>query len=104
MSRDCKGCGRYLPSLKSQARGYGETCLKRRRDALATAFKEAQRDKATKLRKARALTRVRPGIYRVRSGGNVYLTAANTCTCPSGKYRLTAATCYHSLAVQQEET
>lgn len=103
MNRNCNRCGRYLPSLKSQARGYGKTCLRHKRQALAAGFKPIQADKAAKLRRTRSLSRVKPGVYRVRSGSNVYLSAANTCTCPSGKYRLTAATCYHSLAVQLEE-
>lgn len=103
MSRNCSECGRYLASLKSQAKGIGPKCLVRKRRRLALSFKPVQRDKARMLRKARSLSKVKPGVYRVRSGDSVYLTASNTCTCPSGKYRLTAATCYHSLAVQQED-
>ena len=101
MNRNCKSCGRYLSSLRSQARGYGEKCLRRRRESLATGFKPFQVSKAKKLRATRSLSRVKPGVYRV---SGKYLTARNACTCPSGKYRLKAATCYHSLAVQLEDT
>lgn len=103
MSRNCLGCGRYLPSLESQRRGYGEKCLRRRREQLLSQFKPVQRDKAQKLRKARALSRVKSGVYRVRSGSSVYLTAREACTCPSGKYRPLSGSCYHQAAVRIQE-
>lgn len=104
MNRNCRGCGRYLPSLASQKRGYGEKCLRRRRRNLERGFKKTQIDKARKLRAGRAMSKVKPGVYRVRSGDSVYLTAANACTCPSGKYRPVAGSCYHQLAVLEKET
>lgn len=103
MNRNCKGCGRYLPSLRSQARGYGPKCLARKRRALAADFKPVQLEKAAKLRASRALTRVKPGVYRVRSGDNTYLTAKNACNCASGRYRPRAGSCFHQLAVSQED-
>lgn len=99
-SRTCLMCSRYLPSLKSQARGYGEKCLRRRRESLAKSFKPFQVSKAKKLRATRSLSRVKPGVYRV---SGKYLTARNACTCPSGKYRPVDGSCYHQLSVRMQD-
>lgn len=99
MSKTCLGCGRWLYSLKSQRIGYGRRCLAKRRREIAAGYKPFQVDKARRLRSARALKRVRPGVYRV---AGKYLTTKEQCNCPSGLYRGRAKTCYHSLAVSLE--
>lgn len=99
MNRNCRECGRYLPSLRSQRKGIGPKCIKKVRERLASGFKKDQAQRAFQLRKDRQVKRVRPGIYRVKG----YLTARNACSCPGGVYRPHDGSCYHQLAVRLEE-
>lgn len=106
MSRTCLVCGRYLPSLRSQAIGMGRTC--RRRERLAKSFKEPQRVRAREALRAgdvRRLRRLKGGnsAWLVKSGDHVYRATRETCTCKSNVYRLTARNCWHTLAVAEKE-
>lgn len=103
MSRNCRVCGRYLPSLRSQRKGIGPRCLARVRAELASEFHPYQSRKATDLLRKHSLRRLRRGVYTVRSKGERYLTSKNACTCPSGRYRPFYGSCYHQLAVREVE-
>lgn len=99
MNRNCRECGRYLPSLASQRRGIGPKCARRERQKFESWYKPQQVAEARDIRRHRQIKQVRPGVYKVKS----YLTARNTCTCPSGRYRPVFGSCKHTLAVQLEE-
>lgn len=99
MNRHCSECGRYLPSLKSQRKGVGPRCAKKRRERFESWFKPTQVAEARDIRRHRKIKKIRPGIYQVKG----YLTARNTCTCPSGRYRPVFGSCKHTLAVLLEE-
>lgn len=106
MSRNCRICSRYLPSLASQRIGVGPTC--RRREALAKSFKEPQRVKAREALRShgvRRLKRLKGGnsAWLVRSGDHTYRATRDTCTCKSNVYRLTARNCWHTLAILEKE-
>lgn len=104
----CLRCGHKLRSAPSIAAKYGPVCRAKIRLAAITeavkGFAAAQVDKARELIADGGLIPTsRPGVFRAVSSkgdGTTYLTAANTCGCPSGLRRLTACTCYHSLAAR----
>lgn len=111
-SRTCRICGRYLPSLRSQRLGFGPKCLKRYRDSVRAQaevklsrvpwdYSQQQYDKALRALREHRYVATRPRVYRIYSeSGEVYLTHRETCTCPSGRYRPTSGTCWHTLLVR----
>lgn len=98
--RKCRRCKRFLPSLKSQRKGIGPTCARKEREKYESWFKPQQVKEARDIRRHRQIKKIRPGIYQVKGQ---YLTARNTCTCPSGRYRPVFGSCKHSLVVMLEE-
>ncbi len=100
----CQGCGRTLRAAASVAAGRGPQCRARvRRAAAVIDAKPGQVTKALELIADGGIVPTsRRGVFRtVGSKGDViYLTHSNTCTCPSGLRRLTACTCYHSVAAR----
>lgn len=99
MNRNCRRCGRYLAKLSSQRKGIGRTCARKERQKYEARFNEKQVAEARDIRRKRQIKKIRTGVYQVKS----YLTARNICTCASGRYRGTYATCKHSLSVMLEE-
>lgn len=99
----CQGCGRTLTAPRSVSAGRGPVCRAKIRKAAATAeAKPEQIAKALELIADGGIVPTsRRGVFRTAgsSGEVIYLTHSETCTCPSGLRRLTARTCYHSLAV-----
>jgi hypothetical protein len=98
----CGRCHRLLSDPKAVARGYGRTCWAKVQEAAkAAALTESttQVDKAVELIEDGGLVHLRRGVYQTVStdGQEIYLTAANTCTCLAG---LRGRTCYHQQAVR----
>lgn len=99
----CRRCGRTLRSERAIECGYGERC---RRFVYRAARALRATDNQVASRAADALIAPsltptgRKNVWRSKSsdGKREYITAPNTCTCPSNRYRLTATVCYHSAA------
>ena len=108
----CLRCGRVrhfrTAAAALAAKPPGRVCAARIRLAAITeavkGFAAEQVAKARELISDGGLIATgRPGVFRAVSSkgdGTTYLTAANSCSCPSGLRRLTACTCYHSLAAR----
>lgn len=103
----CGRCHRFLRSERSCREGYGPGCRAIMRAAAITAavrgFSASQIEKARELIELRALVATRnPRVFLVPSGdgGTFYKSHPETCNCESGRRRLTACTCRHSLAVR----
>jgi len=100
----CHRCGRTLRSASSVAAGYGRWCRARIRAAIIAGavkgFAERQVEKARELIADGGIVAVRRQVFRAVSsdGERTYLTSPQTCLCTSGLRRLTATTCFHSLA------
>lgn len=104
MTRNCSECGRYLPSLRSQRLGIGPKCRKRLARIDGNSFKLVQRQSAHEYVRRNAMTKVKPGVYRVRSGANTYMTSWSACNCASGRYRPLSGSCKHQYSVRLKES
>lgn len=100
--KKCARCHRVLTGRRSIARGMGEVCARKTREALTRAtHKPATVAKALELIEDGGLVPVRGNrVFRVVASNGVdsYLTAREACNCPGGlraKY-----TCYHRVAVE----
>lgn len=103
----CGRCHRVLRAESSKRDGYGRGCKAIMRAAAIAAavrgFSASQIEKARELIELRALVATRnPRVFLVPSGdgGTFYKSHPETCNCESGRRRLTACTCKHSLAVR----
>jgi hypothetical protein len=103
----CLRCGRTLRAASSVKRQYGRGCRAIIRAAspaeAVKGFAQRQIDAARELIEDGGLIPTsRPGVFRAVSsdGERSYLTHSETCACDSGRKRLTACTCKHSLGVR----
>lgn len=64
-------------------------------------YKKTQRREAFRMITSGQISRIRPGVYKVKD----YKTSWNVCTCASGRYRgLHARVCKHQCAVELLES
>ena len=102
----CLRCGRKLTAKRSIGNGYGYTCRRRVREAVATIelpdIKADQRDRAVELIEAGGIVpSSRPGVFfAVSSDGSTTYVAdlgEETCTCKAGQ---NGRACYHLAAAR----
>lgn len=105
-TRKCLRCGRTLRSAAARARGLGEGCWRKVRQAERTAdlsaWTASQVEEAEQaIADGAVVPSTREGVYHVVSsdGSEVYRTHRNGCTCQNGLKTRQPRPCWHRCAV-----